>query len=152
MEKVLQRDSLLDLINKFISSVTEKEEVEIGGQIKTTEKQKLIFPRYHQYDVVLKLAADVKARGAGGSYLIEHSAGSGKSNSIAWIAYRLASLHNDRNDAIFDSVIVVTNRVVLDSQLQDTIISFDHTPGLVEAIDDKKRSRGLTDAINDKNA
>lgn len=149
-KKVLQRDSLLDLINKFISSVTEKEEVEIGGQIKTTEKQKLIFPRYHQYDAVLKLAADVKARGAGGSYLIEHSAGSGKSNSIAWIAYRLASLHNDRNDAIFDSVIVVTNRVVLDSQLQDTIISFDHTPGLVEAIDDKKRSRGLTDAINDK--
>lgn len=83
-------------------------------------------------------------------YLIEHSAGSGKSNSIAWIAYRLASLHNEENDSVFDTVIVVTNRVVLDSQLQDTINSFDHAPGLVEAIDDKKRSHGLVDAINDK--
>lgn len=149
-EKVLQRDCLLDLINKFISFVGEKEEVERGGAIKTIEKKKLIFPRYHQFDVVNKVVNDVKQNGAGKSYLIEHSAGSGKSNSIAWIAYRLASLHNEEDEAIFDSVIVVTNRVVLDSQLQDTINSFDHTPGLVEAIDDKKRSRGLTAAINDK--
>ena len=149
-EKVLQRDSLLDLINKFICFVTEKEEVERNGQIRYVEKQRLIFPRYHQYDVVNKVVADVKENGAGKSYLIEHSAGSGKSNSIAWLAYRLASLHNEDNDAVFDTVIVVTNRVVLDSQLQDTINSFEHTPGLVEAIDDKKRSRGLVEAINDK--
>ncbi len=149
-EKVLQKDNLLDLINKFIAFVIEKEEVERNGAIKEIEKPKLIFPRYHQFDVVNKVVSDVKLNGAGKSYLIEHSAGSGKSNSIAWIAYRLASLHNDDNVAVFDSVIVVTNRVVLDSQLQDTINSFDHTPGLVEAIDDKKRSRGLTDAINDK--
>ena len=149
-EKVLQRDSLLDLINKFICFVTEKEEVERNGQIRYVEKQKLIFPRYHQYDVVNKVVADVKENGAGKSYLIEHSAGSGKSNSIAWIAYRLASLHNENSEAVFDSVIVVTNRVVLDSQLQDTITSFDHTPGLVEAIDEKKHARGLTAAINDK--
>ncbi len=149
-EKVLQRDSLLDLINKFISFVTEKEEVERGGQIRLVEKTKLVFPRYHQYDVVNKVVADVRRNGVGKSYLIEHSAGSGKSNSIAWIAYRLASLHNNDSNAVFDSVIVVTNRVVLDSQLQDTITSFDHTPGLVEAIDDKKRSRGLIAAINDK--
>lgn len=92
---------------------------------------------------------DVKQNGVGQNYLIQHSAGSGKSNSIAWIAYRLASIH--KNDKpVFDSVIVVTNRVVLDSQLQDTINSFEHTPGLVEAIDNKKRSKGLADAINDK--
>lgn len=149
-EEVLQRDSLLDLIHRFISYVKEKEEVVQNGSTRIVEKEKLIFPRYHQYDVVKKVIADVKQSGVGKSYLIEHSAGSGKSNSIAWIAYRLASLHNDDNDCIFDTVIVVTNRVVLDSQLQDTINSFDHTPGLVEAIDDKKRSRGLVEAINDK--
>lgn len=149
-EEVLQRDSLLDLVHRFITYVKEKEEVTKGTSTKVVEKEKLIFPRYHQYDVVKKVIADVKSNGVGQSYLIEHSAGSGKSNSIAWIAYRLASLHNEENDAIFDTVIVVTNRVVLDSQLQDTINSFDHTPGLVEAIDDKKRSRGLVDAINDK--
>ena len=149
-QQVLQSDSLLDLVHRFIVDVKEKQEVVRGGATRVVEKEKLIFPRYHQYDVVNKVVADVKANGVGKSYLIEHSAGSGKSNSIAWIAYRLASLHNDNNDSIFDSVIVVTNRVVLDSQLQDTINSFDHTPGLVEAIDDKKRSRGLVDAINDK--
>ena len=73
-----------------------------------------------------------------------------KSNSIAWIAYRLASLHNDNNESVFDSVIVVTNRVVLDSQLQDTINSFEHVPGLLECIDEKKHSRDLAEAINDK--
>lgn len=150
-EEVLQRDSLLDLVHRFISFVSEKEEVVAkNGTTKTVKKEKLIFPRYHQYDVVKKVLADVKEKGAGFNYLIEHSAGSGKSNSIAWIAYRLASVHDAQNDPIFNSVIVVTNRVVLDSQLQDTINSFEHVPGLVEAIDDKKRSRGLAEAINDK--
>ena len=149
-EEVLQRDSLLDLVHRFISHVKERKEETVGTTTKTVVKEKLIFPRYHQYDVVKKIVADVKDKGVGQSYLIEHSAGSGKSNSIAWIAYRLASLHNEDSESIFDTVIVVTNRVVLDSQLQDTINSFDHTPGLVEAIDDKKRSRGLVDAINDK--
>ena len=92
----------------------------------------------------------MREKGPGTNYLIEHSAGSGKSNSIAWIAYRLASLHNDNNDSVFDSVIVVTNRVVLDSQLQDTINSFEHVPGLLECIDEKKHSRDLAEAINDK--
>lgn len=149
-ETVLQKDALLDLVHRFISFVTEKESINKNGETKIVERNKLIFPRYHQYDVVNKVLQDVKETGAGKSYLIEHSAGSGKSNSIAWIAYRLASLHDSNNNSVFDTVIVVTNRVVLDSQLQDTINSFDHTPGLVEAIDDKKRSRGLTDAINDK--
>ena len=149
-EEVLQRDSLLDILHRFITYTKTKEEETKNVITKTVTKEKIIFPRYHQYDVVKKVIADVKANGAGSSYLIEHSAGSGKSNSIAWIAYRLASLHNEENDPIFNSVIVVTNRIVLDSQLQDTINSFEHTPGLVEAIDEKKRSRGLADAINDK--
>ena len=149
-EEVLQRDSLLDLIHRFISFVKEKEEVVKNGVTKTVTKEKMIFPRYHQYDVVRKIMADVRQNGVGTNYLIQHSAGSGKSNSIAWIAYRLASVHDAENNGLFDSVIVVTNRVVLDSQLQDTINSFEHQVGLVEAIDDKKNSRSLAEAINDK--
>lgn len=149
-EDVFSKDNFIDLIHRFISFVIEKEEVVINGEVKEKKNEKLIFPRYHQYDVVKKVIADVKANGTGHDYLIQHSAGSGKSNSIAWIAYRLASLHDEENNPIFNSVIVVTNRVVLDSQLQDTINSFDHIPGLVEAITKEKHSRGLTDAINDK--
>ena len=150
LEKVLTRDSILDLIRKFVSFVKEKKEVEVNGKTKENTEEKLLFPRYHQFDVVHKVVDDIKTNGAGKNYLIEHSAGSGKSNSIAWISYRIASLFDAENKPVFNSVIVVTNRVVLDSQLQDTINGFDHTPGLVEAIDEKKGSRGLKDAINDK--
>lgn len=149
-EDVFSKDNFIDLIHRFISFIVEKEEVIVKGETKEKKTEKLIFPRYHQYDVVRKVIADVKANGTGHDYLIQHSAGSGKSNSIAWIAYRLASLHDEENNPIFNSVIVVTNRVVLDSQLQDTINSFDHITGLVEAITKEKHSRGLTDAINDK--
>ncbi len=149
-EEVLERDSLLDILHRFIAHIREKEEVTKGGVTKTVTKDKIIFPRYHQYDVVKRLIADARKNGAGSNYLIEHSAGSGKSNSIAWIAYRLASLHNDRDESVFDSVIVVTNRIVLDSQLQDTINSFEHVPGLLECIDEKKHSSDLAQAINDK--
>lgn len=135
-EDVLSKNSIIDILHRFISN--------------PKDSKKIIFPRYHQYDVVKKVLADVKDNGVGQKYLIEHSAGSGKSNSIAWIAYRLASVHDIDDKPIFDSVIIVTDRVVLDSQLQDTINSFEHRAGLVEAIDDKKRSRGLTEAINDK--
>lgn len=149
-EEVLQRDSLLDLIHRFISIVKEKEEMVKNGVSRMVTKEKMIFPRYHQYDVVRKLMVDVRQNGAGKNYLIQHSTGSGKSNSIAWTAYRLASVHDADGNGLFDSVIVVTNRVVLDSQLQDTINSFEHQVGLVEAIDDKKNSRSLAEAINDK--
>lgn len=145
-ERVFSRDSMLDLIAKFITITEDKEEK--NGKTYTTKK--IIFPRYHQYDVVNKLLDDVKENGAGHNYLIEHSAGSGKSNSIAWIAYRLASAFDKDDKYVFDSVIIVTNRIVLDSQLQDTINSFDHRAGLVECITQKKGSRGLVDAINDK--
>lgn len=145
-ERVFSVDSMIDLIAKFITITEEKEEK--NGKSYITKK--IIFPRYHQYDVVKKILADVKEKGAGVNYLIEHSAGSGKSNSIAWIAYRLASAFDNDDKYIFDSVIIVTNRIVLDSQLQDTINSFDHKAGLVECITQKKGSRGLVDAINDK--
>lgn len=145
-EKVFSVDSMIDLIGKFITIIEEKEEK--NGKSYVTKK--IIFPRYHQYDVVKKILEDVKEKGAGVNYLIEHSAGSGKSNSIAWIAYRLASAFDKDDKYIFDSVIIVTNRIVLDSQLQDTINSFDHKAGLVECITQKKGSRGLVEAINDK--
>ena len=149
-EKVLTKDSILDVIRKFVSFVKEDKEIEVNGKTKEITEEKLLFPRYHQFDVVHKVINDIKENGAGKNYLIEHSAGSGKSNSIAWISYRLASLFDAENKPVFNSVIVVTNRVVLDSQLQETIIGFDHTPGLVEAIDGEKRSAGLVEAINNK--
>lgn len=145
-ENVFSVESMIDLIAKFITITEEK--VEKNGKSYTLKR--IIFPRYHQYDVVKKILEDVKEKGAGVNYLIEHSAGSGKSNSIAWIAYRLASAFDSDDKYIFDSVIIVTNRIVLDSQLQDTINSFDHKAGLVECITQKKGSRGLVDAINDK--
>ena len=132
-KNVFQADSMMDIIQKFIS----------------LQGDKLIFPRFHQLDVVRKLIADVKKNGAGHNYLIQHSAGSGKSNSIAWTAYRLASLHDENNKAIFSSVIVVTDRTVLDAQLQSTISSFDHTLGSVETIGEGKNSQNLKQALND---
>lgn len=149
-QTVFEKKSTFDLINRFITLNVSKKEYFVDGVKKTEISEKLIFPRYHQFDVVNKIVQDVKRNGAGKNYLIEHSAGSGKSNSIAWIAYRLASAFDMNDKTIFDSIIVVTNRIVLDSQLQDTINSFEHKAGLVECITQKKGSRGLVDAINDK--
>lgn len=132
-ENVLQKDSAIDIIQKFIHN---------------KDNKTLIFPRFHQLDVVRKLIADVRENGSGKNYLIQHSAGSGKSNSIAWTAYRLASLHDLDNKAYFSSVIIITDRTVLDRQLQDTISSFDHTLGTVETIGEGKSSKDLRDAIN----
>ena len=143
-ENVLQKDSLLDIIQKFISFEVKTEKKD--G--KNVTKKRLIFPRFHQLDVVRKLIADVRENGSGNNYLIQHSAGSGKSNSIAWTAYRLASLHNDDNEPVFTSVVIVTDRRNLDAQLQDTITGFDHTIGSVCAIDEKKSSKDLKDALN----
>lgn len=148
-ENVLQKDKLLDILQKFISyEKTEKKEIMPDGSANIKKTEKIIFPRYHQIDVVRKLVDHVRENGPGHNYLIQHSAGSGKSNSIAWTAYRMASLHNAENEAVYDSVIVVTDRRVLDQQLQATISSFDHTLGSVETIDDKKSSKDLLNAIN----
>ncbi len=145
---VLQKDSLLDIIQKFISFEVKTEKKAVNGVEKNATKRKLIFPRYHQLDVVRKLIADVRENGSGTNYLIQHSAGSGKSNSIAWTAYRLASLHNDQNEPVFTSVVIVTDRRNLDAQLQETVTGFDHTLGSVCAIDEKKSSKDLRDALN----
>ena len=147
---VLQKDSLLDILQKFISYVETKEkEVKPNGAVIERTSRKVIFPRYHQLDAVRRVIADVRVNGSGKNYLIQHSAGSGKSNSIAWTAYRLASLHNDKNEPVFNSVIIITDRRVLDAQLQATVTEFDHKRGSVVTIDEKKNSQDLKNAIND---
>lgn len=145
----LQKDSLLDILNKFLHlEVKEEVELDAHGNEKTVVKKRIIFPRYHQLDVVRKIVADVRANGTGKNYLVQHSAGSGKSNSIAWVAYRFASLFDEHDQHVFDSVIVVTDRRVLDAQLQETISGFDHVVGSVAVIDKKKNSGDLRDEIN----
>jgi type I restriction enzyme R subunit len=139
---ILQKDSWLQILQQFIHLQTE--EVISNGKI--YKKEKMIFPRYHQLDAVREITDDTLENGAGKNYLVQHSAGSGKSNSIAWLAYRLTSLHNATNERIFDSVIVVTDRRVLDQQLQNTIYQFEHKQGVVQKID--KDSKQLADAIS----
>ncbi len=134
-ENVFSRDSMMDILQKFMSY--------------RSDKKMLLFPRYHQLDVVRSLIRHVRQFGAGHNYLIQHSAGSGKSNSIAWTAYRLAALFNDEDKPVFSSVIIVTDRRVLDAQLQETISGFDHKLGAIETIDEKKTSKNLREAIND---
>jgi type I restriction enzyme R subunit len=140
-KNVWQRDSLLDILARFIHLQVEEKKL---GDTRVT-REKLIFPRYHQLDVVRTLEADACTSGVGKNYLIQHSAGSGKSNSIAWLAHRLASLHDDKDEKVFHSVIVITDRVVLDHQLQDTIYQFEHRQGVVEKIDE--RSTQLANAL-----
>lgn len=147
-EVALQKDSLLDIVNKFLHlEVKEETELDARGNEVKRKKERIIFPRYHQLDSVRKVIADVRANGTGKNYLVQHSAGSGKSNSIAWTAYRLASLFVD-DAPLFDSVVVVTDRRVLDSQLQETISGFDHAIGSVVTIGKDKTSADLRDAIN----
>ena len=140
-EEILARDSLLDILSRFIH--LQKEEKEHNGKKTITEK--IIFPRYHQLQAVRMIIADAKENGAGQNYLIQHSAGSGKSNTIAWVAHRLANLYTDNDEKVFDSVVVVTDRVVLDRQLQDTIYQFDHKAGVVQKID--KNSLQLANSL-----
>lgn len=149
-EKVLSRPMLLSILQRYISR-EEKEKVSLqnGRQVKK-KSIGLIFPRYHQLDVVEKLVADTKSSTAGKNYLIQHSAGSGKSNSIAWLTYRLASLHNFDEREMFQSVFVITDRRVLNRQLQRTILGFEHYEGQIATITDKDNSSALKDAINDK--
>ncbi|MFZ2448019.1 MAG: type I restriction endonuclease [Syntrophobacteraceae bacterium] len=131
-EHVWARDSLLDIIARFMH--LEVKEKKVGN--KKVAMESMIFPRFHQLDSVRKLIAHARAHGVGENYLVQHSAGSGKSNSIAWMAHRLASLHNEADEKVFDSVIVVTDRLVLDQQLQNTIYQFEHKQGVVRKIDE----------------
>ncbi len=143
-EEILQKDSLMDLLHRFVYIQT-KEKEDIDGNKYTTET--VIFPRYHQLDSVRKLEADAKEKGVGTNYLIQHSAGSGKTNSISWLAHRLSNLHDDKDNPVFDSVIVITDRRVLDKQLQDSIYQLEHKHGVVQKID--KDSTQLANAVKD---
>lgn len=137
-EEVWQRDNWLDLFGRFVTKV---EETNDNGKTET----KILFPRFHQWDAVRKLVAHALTHGSGQNYLVQHSAGSGKSNTIAWTAYRLATLHDDADSRVFDQVIVVTDRRALDQQLQATVKQFERTPGMVAVID--KDSAQLATAI-----
>jgi type I restriction enzyme, R subunit len=144
-EEILQRDSLLDILARFVHLQADEKRDDQGRKVKT---ESMIFPRYHQLQAVRILVDAARREGVGHNYLIEHSAGSGKSNTIGWLTHRLASLHDVHNERVFDSVIVVTDRVVLDQQLQDTIYQFEHKRGVVQKIDE--RTRQLAEAL--KNA
>ncbi len=135
-------DSVLDLVRQFIHEVELFDE---NGR--KTGKKILLFPRYHQLDAVRRMVADARTRGAGQNYLIQHSAGSGKSFTIAWLAHQLSTLHDVDDQRVFDSIIVITDRRVLDRQLQRTVLQFEQTLGVVENID--QTSRQLKSALED---
>jgi len=137
---VWARDSVLDLIQQFIHIVEEEDD-----RGRKTGQRTLIFPRYHQLDAVRRLVQDARERGPGHRYLIQHSAGSGKSFSIAWLAHRLSILHDEEDRRVFDSIIVITDRLVLDRQLQRTVKQFEQVAGVVENID--QTSRQLKQAL-----
>jgi len=141
-EEVLARDSLLDLLARFLHLQVDEKRDDQGRKVKT---EQMVFPRYHQLQAVRFLVDSARSEGPGHNYLVEHSAGSGKSNTIAWLTHRLASLHDEGNRRVFDSVIVVTDRVVLDQQLQDNIYQFEHKRGVVQKIDES--SRQLAEAL-----
>jgi type I restriction enzyme R subunit len=152
-ERVWARDSFLDIVGRFLHL-----EKDLDAEDPKTARETLVFPRYHQLDAVRALVAAAKHDGAGTNYLVQHSAGSGKSNTIAWLAHRLHSLYREEEGPdgrpiekkVFDSVVVVTDRQVLDRQLQQTIWQIDHTPGIVQRVD--KHSRQLGQALRDGGA
>lgn len=143
-QEVLRRDNFLELLQRFLHVETPKK-----GQA-NPHTSLLIFPRFHQWHAVKKLTTHAAHIGAGHNYLIEHSAGSGKSNTIAWLAHRLSSLHDANNTTVFDKVVVITDRLVLDQQLQDTIYQFDHVAGVVKQINED--SQQLADALTGSTA
>lgn len=143
--EVLRKDSLMELIGRFLHLSREERKIRTDSGFRYITSESMIFPRFHQLDAVRKLIAHTKTHGAGKNYLIQHSAGSGKSNTIAWLAHHLASLHNADDEKIFNSVIIVTDRVVLDRQLQETVAQFEQTDGVVQKID--KDTHQLTAAL-----
>jgi type I restriction enzyme R subunit len=150
-EDVLAKDSLLDLIQNFISVQEDSKTVydQATKSLKVIKSTKLLFPRFHQRRAVLRLLERLKTDGTGKNYLIQHSAGSGKSNTIVWLAYRLANFYRTYSDqkALYDSIFVVTDRRVLNKQIQDNIRQLDDTPGVVAYIDEKATSQDLKKAI-----
>ncbi len=132
-EQILQRDTWLDILGRFLHLQIDDKVDPVSG--KKTRKQTMLFPRFHQWEAVTNLVQAARIEGgAGHRYLIQHSAGSGKTNSISWLAHRLSVLHDAANKPVFDSVIVITDRNVLDAQLQEAIRQIDRTPGVVAHI------------------
>ncbi len=147
-EEVLEREQFLDILGNFIFIERKEEKVEDGkGGSRLLQKEAVIFPRYHQLDATRRLVAAAQLEGPGQNYLIQHSAGSGKTNSISWLSHRLASLHDGNDHKVFDCVIVITDRQVLDRQLQDAIYQIEHAQGVVKAID--QDSKQLAAALID---
>lgn len=145
--EVWQRDSLLDILGRFMHLQVEDKRILTDQGIRKITRETMIFPRYHQLGAVRSLTGHSRQHGAGHNYLVQHSAGSGKSNSIAWLAHHLASLHDEHDAKVFDSVVVITDRRVLDQQLQNTIYQFDHKQGVVQKIDEDTRQ--LVEALAD---
>jgi type I restriction enzyme, R subunit len=142
-DQIWQRDNWLEILQRFVHvQATDKK----TGKVNPHTSPR-IFPRFHQWHAVQRMVADARERGAGRNYLVEHSAGSGKSNTIAWLAHRLSGLFGADNKPVFHKVIVITDRIVLDRQLQQTIFQFDHTPGVVKKID--ADAAQLADALED---
>jgi type I restriction enzyme R subunit len=150
-KEVWHKDSLLELIQHFVHEQTDSEKYfdNYTNSIKEKKSEKVIFPRFHQRRAVRSLLEAVRENTVGTNYLIEHSAGSGKSNTISWLTHRLSSFYRNSDDdkRMFDSVIVVTDRKILDRQLQNNIMQFEQVSGVVETIDDKKTSVDLKNAI-----
>lgn len=144
-EDILTKDTVLTLISKFIFIETKEKMDEFTGKIKKSEN--IIFPRYHQLDVIRKILSDVRENRTAQNYLVQHSAGSGKTNSIAWLAHRLTSLHDQEDKIIFDNVIIITDRVVVDRQLQQAIMGMEHKTGLIRVMDDKCSAADLAKAL-----
>ncbi len=140
-EQVWEREAWLDLLARFVHVVRPEK----GSAAEKRANTRIVFPRYHQWDAVRQLEAHAREHGAGPSYLVEHSAGSGKSNSIAWLAHRLSSLHDAADQKVFDKVVVITDRLVLDRQLQETVHQLEHVHGVVVRID--RDSQQLAEAL-----
>ena len=149
MGRSVARDAFLDILGHFmfIETKEEKQSDGNGKSGKIIKKETMVFPRYHQRDAVRDLVATARQQGAGHNYLIQHSAGSGKTNSISWLSHRLSSLHNAQNEKIFNCVVVITDRRVLDRQLQDAIYQIEHAQGVVKPIDEgsKQLAAALVD-------
>lgn len=143
--ETLSRHSFMEIFARFIHLSVETTKVKANSGYVYQKTEKMIFPRYHQLDAVRKLVKHSQSNGSGHNYLIQHSAGSGKSNTIAWLAHQLASMHNDDNQKIFNSIIVITDRIVLDRQLQETITQFEHKDGVIQKIDENTLQ--LTNAL-----
>ena len=144
-EDILTKDTLLYLIKNFIYVEKEEEEDLKTGKLKI--KENLIFPRYHQLDAIRNLIEDITINKTSKNYLIEHSAGSGKTKTIAWLSHRLQSLHDKDENNIFDSVLIITDRIVVDQQLQAAIKAIDHKAGLIKVMDEDCISTDLGDAL-----